>query len=172
MDSCLLLTRTGVKKTENTLLMYIYTIDNDTNVGLLLKHGDLIGAYYTGPHGHIKAERSQMLTSEYKKLIKKQSKQLEALRPREKALLLFTGNTKSNHSTNQYKVKFTRSHFYVKKPSYKFTICLQNVSKNRKIICKTGCPLTLLLENKSIHHFYSNISLKDVREAHLFQTEF
>ena len=94
------------------------------------------------------------------------------LRPREKALLLFTGNTKSNHSTNQYKVKFTRSHFYVKKPSYKFTICLQNVSKNRKIICKTGCPLTLLLENKSIHHFYSNISLKDVREAHLFQTEF
>jgi hypothetical protein len=94
------------------------------------------------------------------------------LRPREKALLLFTGNTKSNHSTNQYKVKFTRSHFYVKKPSYKFTICLQNVSKNRKIICKTGCPLTLLLENKSIHQFYSNISLKDVREAHLFQTEF
>jgi len=79
MDSCLLLTRTGVKKTENTLLMYIYTIDNDTNVGLLLKHGDLIGAYYTGPHGHIKAERSQMLTSEYKKLIKKQSKQLEAI---------------------------------------------------------------------------------------------
>ena len=79
MDSCLLLTRTGVKKTENTLLMYIYTIDNDTNVGLLLKHGDLMGAYYTGPHGHIKAERSQMLTSEYKKLIKKQSKQLEAI---------------------------------------------------------------------------------------------
>ena len=73
MDSCLLLTRTGVKKTENTLLMYIYTIDNDTNVGLLLKHGDLIGAYYTGPHGHIKAERSQMLTSEYKKLLRKQS---------------------------------------------------------------------------------------------------
>ena len=94
------------------------------------------------------------------------------LRPREKALLLFTGNTKSNHSTNQYKVKFTRSHFYVKKPSYKFTICIQNVSKNQKIICKTGCPLTLLLENESIHHFYSNISLKDVREAHLFQTEF
>jgi len=77
MDSCLLLTRTGVKKAENTLLMYIYTIDNDTNVGLLLKHGDLMGAYYTGPHGHIKAERSQMLTSEYKKLIKKQLKQLE-----------------------------------------------------------------------------------------------
>ncbi|MFN9685093.1 MAG: hypothetical protein ACK583_07535 [Cyanobacteriota bacterium] len=73
MDSCLLLTRTGVKKTENTLLMYVYTIDNDTNVGLLLKHGDLIGAYYTGPHGHIKAERSQMLTSEYKKLLRKQS---------------------------------------------------------------------------------------------------
>ena len=77
MDSCLLLTRTGVKKAENTLLMYIYTIDNDTNVGLLLKHGDLMGAYYTGPHCHIKAERSQMLTSEYKKLIKKQLKQLE-----------------------------------------------------------------------------------------------
>jgi len=73
MDSCLLLTRTGVKKAENTLLMYIYTIDNDTNVGLLLKHGDLMGAYYTGPHGHIKAERSQMLTSEYKKLLRKQS---------------------------------------------------------------------------------------------------
>jgi hypothetical protein len=94
------------------------------------------------------------------------------LRPREKALLLFTSSTKSNHSTNQHKVKFTRSHFYVKKPSYKFTICIQNLSKHRKILCKTGCPLSLLLEYPTIQHSYGNISLKDVRQARLFQSKF
>jgi hypothetical protein len=77
MDSCLLLTRTGVQTAEKTSLMFIYSIDNDTNIGLLLKHGDLLGAYYTGPHAHIKAERSLMLISEYKRLIEKQQKQLD-----------------------------------------------------------------------------------------------
>jgi hypothetical protein len=94
------------------------------------------------------------------------------LRPREKALLLFTSSTKSNYSTNQHKVKFTRSHFYVKKPSYKFTITIQNLSKHRKILCKTGCPLSLLLEYPTIQHSYGNISLKDVQQARLFQSKF
>jgi hypothetical protein len=92
------------------------------------------------------------------------------LRPREKALLLFTSNTKSNHATNQYKVKFTRSHFYVKKPSYTFAIGVQNLSRHRKIICRTGCPLSLLLEHPTVKHYYSNISLKDIRQARLFQS--
>jgi len=64
--------------TNGTMMMPTYDgadfyIPPYHNVGLLLKHGDLMGAYYTGPHGHIKAERSQMLTSEYKKLLRKQS---------------------------------------------------------------------------------------------------
>jgi hypothetical protein len=77
LSSCHLLTRTGVQKAEKTPLLLVYIIDNTTDVGLLLKHGDLLGAYYTGPHAHIKAERSLMLISEYKRLIEKQQKQLD-----------------------------------------------------------------------------------------------
>jgi hypothetical protein len=74
MDSCLLLTRTGVQTAEKTSLMFIYSIDNDTNIGLLLKHGDLLGAYYTGPHSQIAAERTYMLIGHYNELIEDQKK--------------------------------------------------------------------------------------------------
>jgi hypothetical protein len=79
MCSCLLLTRTGVQVAEKTSQLFIYIIDNDTPVGLLLKHGDLLGAYYTGPHAHIKAERCLMLISEYKRLIEEQQKQMDIM---------------------------------------------------------------------------------------------
>ena len=87
------------------------------------------------------------------------------LRPQEKALLIFNSHPKNNNSTNQYKVKFSKSHFYTKKPSYKFMICIQNISKHRRILCKSGCLLTTLLEYQCIRHWYSNISHKDLYQA-------
>jgi hypothetical protein len=72
LSSCQLLTRTGVQKAEKTPLLLVYIIDNTTDVGLLLKHGDLLGAYYTGPHAHIVAERTYMLIGHYNKFIEDQ----------------------------------------------------------------------------------------------------
>ena len=63
------------------------------------------------------------------------------LRPREKALLLFTGNTKSNHSTNQYKVKFTRSCFYVKKkPVINLLFAFKMYQRIKKLFAKQDAP--------------------------------
>jgi hypothetical protein len=74
LSSCHLLTRTGVQKAEKTPLLLVYIIDNTTDVGLLLKHGDLLGAYYTGPHSQIAAERTYMLIGHYNELIEDQKK--------------------------------------------------------------------------------------------------
>ena len=74
IDSCQLLTRTGVQTAERTgPLLVMYLIDNTSDVGLLLKHGDLLGAYYTGPHEHIKAERSYMFIDNYFQLVQDQN---------------------------------------------------------------------------------------------------
>jgi hypothetical protein len=72
MSSCMLLTRTGVQTAEKAPLLVMYLIDNTSNVGLLLRHGDLLGAYYTGPHEGIKAERSYMFIGSYTALINDQ----------------------------------------------------------------------------------------------------
>jgi hypothetical protein len=91
------------------------------------------------------------------------------LRPRERALVIFTSNSKSNTSTNQYKIKFANNHFYFKYPCYKFMICIQNTSQHRRIICKSGCLLSTLLEHEYVHHYYSNIAIKDLLQARRFQ---
>lgn len=69
MSSCLLLTRTGMQTAEKSHLLIMYLIDNTSNVGLLLRHGDVLGAYYTGPHAHVKAERAYMLIGNYNLLL-------------------------------------------------------------------------------------------------------
>ena len=52
----------------------MYLIDNTTEVGLLLRHGDLLGAFYTGPHYGIRAERAYMLIAHYNELIADQNR--------------------------------------------------------------------------------------------------
>ena len=74
ISSCMLLTRTGVQTAEKTSLLIMYLIDNTTEVGLLLRHGDLLGAYYTGPHYGIRAERAYMLIAHYNELIADQNR--------------------------------------------------------------------------------------------------
>jgi hypothetical protein len=69
LDACPLLTRTGVQSTEKTSLLTVYTLDNSTAEVLTLKPGDVMGAYYTGPHAEIKAERCQMLSSQYEQML-------------------------------------------------------------------------------------------------------
>jgi hypothetical protein len=91
------------------------------------------------------------------------------LRPREKVILIF--NSYSKCTVNQYKIKFAKNHFYLKYPCYQFIICLHNISRHRRIICKTGCMLSTLLEHKNINHRYSNISLKDLLKARRYQSK-
>lgn len=67
--NCMLLTRTGVQPVDKTPLLIIYVIDNTTDIDLVLMHGDLLGTYYTGPHDTIKAERCQMMTTDYEEMI-------------------------------------------------------------------------------------------------------
>lgn len=88
------------------------------------------------------------------------------LRPREKAILVF--NTFSKNPENQYKLKFAKNRFFLKYPCYAFILCIHNISRHRRIICKTGCMLSTLLEYKNINHTYSNISLKDLSKARRF----
>lgn len=73
IDSCPLLIRTGVQTVEKDQLLVVYLIDNTSDVGLLLRYGDLLGAHYTGPHEHIKAERSYMLIGNYNLLVQDQN---------------------------------------------------------------------------------------------------
>jgi hypothetical protein len=89
------------------------------------------------------------------------------IRPREKALLVFTSKWHSV-TTNQYQIKFTKSHCYLKYPCYKFIICVQNTSRHRKIICNTNCLLSTLLQHRYIHHYYLNIALTDLHQARRF----
>jgi hypothetical protein len=60
-NSCRLLISTDVPSAENVPLLIMYLIDNTSNVGLWLRHGDWLGAYYTGHHAHIHAERCYLL---------------------------------------------------------------------------------------------------------------
>jgi hypothetical protein len=61
-DSCQLLIRYGIDPTAKIVpLLVMYFIQNTSDTGLLLRHGDLLGAYYTGKHEHIKAERFFLL---------------------------------------------------------------------------------------------------------------
>jgi hypothetical protein len=89
------------------------------------------------------------------------------LQPREKAILVF--KHKSNNSTDHFKIKFTKKHFYLKFPSYKFIICIQNTSQHRKLVVTTGCILSKLLEHPYVSHYYSNMTLKDLRQAQRFK---
>jgi hypothetical protein len=72
LNSCQLLTSTDVHTDEGDSLLIMYLIDNTSDTGLLLRHGDLLGSYYTGKHANIKAERSYMLTDNYNLLIDEQ----------------------------------------------------------------------------------------------------
>jgi hypothetical protein len=73
LNSCQLLT--GTQTDEGVPLLIMYLIDNTSDVGLLLRHGDLLGTYYSGQHAHIKAERSYMLIDNYNLLIDEQQQQ-------------------------------------------------------------------------------------------------
>lgn len=69
--SCLLLTPNGIMSADSdkNKLFVFYMIDNTSNVCLLVKHGDILGANYSGPHREIYAERAYMLTGNYQLLI-------------------------------------------------------------------------------------------------------
>lgn len=73
MTSCQLLTRTGVQVAKSTTRLIMYIIDNVTDLSLLLKHGDLLGAYYTDIHAGIKAEKCEMLTSQFEQMMDEQT---------------------------------------------------------------------------------------------------
>lgn len=68
-----LISRTGFMTADKAQLILMYLIDNTSDVGLLVKHGDQLGPYYTGPHGHIKAERAFMLVKDYMLLLADQN---------------------------------------------------------------------------------------------------
>jgi hypothetical protein len=93
------------------------------------------------------------------------------LQPRERALLIFTSNSKRDNPSDQFKIKFSNRHFYLKYPCYKFIICIKNISEHRKLVCNTGCSLSKLLEHQYVSHRYSNISMKDLLQARRFQAE-
>jgi len=74
MSSCrlLMIDTTGVEPAdENDVqqLLITYMIYNSTDVGLLLRHGDLLGAYYSGPHERIRAVGSYMHIRTYNAFI-------------------------------------------------------------------------------------------------------
>jgi len=56
-NSCKLLTSSTFQQPENVLKRRFLAnlIANTTDVGLLLKHGDLLGPSYSGPHAEIRA---------------------------------------------------------------------------------------------------------------------
>jgi hypothetical protein len=72
INSCPLLIPDGDHTVKKAQLLVVYIIENTSDVGLILRHGDLLGANYTGPHAHIKAVRSSMLVGHYNKLLEEQ----------------------------------------------------------------------------------------------------
>jgi hypothetical protein len=51
-------------------------------------------------------------------------------------------------------------------------ICIQNTSRDRRLVCKTGCLLSTLLEHESVHHYYSTMTTNDLIQARRFQARF
>lgn len=62
---CILLNRTGFQTAEQNPLLVMFVIDNVTDVGLLLRHGDVLGLYYGGAHRAVRAEQCFMPIPDY-----------------------------------------------------------------------------------------------------------
>ena len=77
LNSNQLLNSPDVQTDKGDSLLIMYLIDNTSDTGLLLRHGDLLGSYYTGKHANIKAERSYMPANNYNWLIDEQQQQLQ-----------------------------------------------------------------------------------------------
>jgi hypothetical protein len=91
------------------------------------------------------------------------------LRPRERALLILPSNSIYNSAT--YKVKFSNRYFFKKIHPYHFSICIQNISKKRRIIIRPGCILSSILKHKYIKHYYSAISIRHCNEVRCFHSK-
>jgi hypothetical protein len=68
-ETCLLVTRRGVERADETQLFIVYVIDNTSEEGIKLTHGDLLDNPYTA--SNVVAERCLLMVPEYKDMIKK-----------------------------------------------------------------------------------------------------
>jgi hypothetical protein len=64
-----LVTRRGVERADETQLFIVYVIDNTSEEGIKLTHGDLLDNPYTA--SNVVAERCLLMVPEYKDMIKK-----------------------------------------------------------------------------------------------------
>jgi hypothetical protein len=76
-------------------MMPIY--DNTTNAGLLLRHGDLLGSYYSGPHEEVRAVGFYMPVRHFKVFIDKWNAYLPNI---ESAVYKYHDNKKINDKIN------------------------------------------------------------------------
>jgi hypothetical protein len=91
------------------------------------------------------------------------------IRPRERMLLILQNSSKHHRQSEQFKIKFSKGHFYYKFPSYKFSIFVKNMSRCRKLYCPVRITVSSLLEHPYIHHHYSHLTQKDIKQARLNQ---
>ena len=68
---CIVITGTEYLKCTDNYPFVMFFIDNDTDVGLLLKTGDVLGDFYPVPHNFVRAQRGYMMMSTYKDLIER-----------------------------------------------------------------------------------------------------
>jgi hypothetical protein len=68
-ETCLLVTRRGVERADETQLFIVYVIDNTSEESIKMTHGDLLGNPYTA--SNVVAERCLLMVPEYKDMIEK-----------------------------------------------------------------------------------------------------
>jgi hypothetical protein len=70
VNQCVLITRASYYLAHNDYPCVAFYIANDTDIGLLLQKGDQLGAYYPAPHDTVRAERTLLMHSHYRNLVK------------------------------------------------------------------------------------------------------
>jgi hypothetical protein len=70
VNQCVLITRASYYLANNDYPCVAFYIANDTDIGLLLQKGDQLGAYYPAPHDTVRAERTLLMHSHYRNLVK------------------------------------------------------------------------------------------------------
>jgi len=70
VNQCVLITRASYYLAHNDFPCVVFYIANDTDIGLLLQKGDQLGAYYPAPHDTVRAERTLLMHSHYRNLVK------------------------------------------------------------------------------------------------------
>ena len=69
-DECVLIRPTSYRRQSDTDFPFVaFYIANNTDIGLLIKKGDLLGNYYPAPHNIVRAQRTLLMHSHYIDLV-------------------------------------------------------------------------------------------------------